>query len=134
MNFFRKAKDGGPESTVTGYWLIEAKRLFSIALLKFEDGSRESYHSHAFNSISWVLWGNLREEMRHGDNRTHRRSLFPVLTFRGTFHRVFSAGTTWVFTVRGPWLDQWYEFDPVSKAFTILKNGRVAHSVHTNHV
>jgi hypothetical protein len=33
MNFLNKTKDGGPESTVWAYWLIEIKSLFSVALL-----------------------------------------------------------------------------------------------------
>jgi len=130
MNFFRKAKDGGPESTVTGYWLVEAKDLFSIALLKFENGSRDSYHSHAFNSISWVLWGKLLEEHKQGDFRTHRPSLLPVLTFRDTFHRVFSTGTTWVLSFRGPWVKQWVEYDPNNKTYATLSHGRVVSNVH----
>ena len=51
-------KDGGPESTVTGYWLIEYKPLFSIVLLKFEGKSRDAFHTHAFNSLSWLISGN----------------------------------------------------------------------------
>ena len=125
MKIFRKAKDGGPKSTVTGYWLIEAKRLFSLALLKFENGSRESYHSHAFNSVSWVLRGNLREEHMNGDVRTYKPSLLPVLTFRSTFHRVFSKGTTWVLTIRGPWDETWSEYDPDTRTHSTLKDGRV---------
>ena len=64
MKFLFKAKDGGPESKVTGYWLIESKRWFSIALLRFDEGSREAFHTHAFNAISWVLWGELLEYVR----------------------------------------------------------------------
>lgn len=125
MKFFHKAKDGGPESTVTGYWLIEAKRLFSIALLKFENGSRDAYHSHAFNSLSWVLWGRLYEQ--HLDNKIegHKPSLIPVVTRRSTFHRVLSFGTSWALTIRGPWSERWSEFDPVTGRLSVLKNGRV---------
>jgi len=47
MRLFQKAKDGGPESPVDGYFLIEIKSLFSIALLKFNNGGRENYHTHA---------------------------------------------------------------------------------------
>mgnify|MGYP001575993171 CR=1 FL=1 len=57
MKLFYYGKDGGPESHVWGFWLIEAKSLFSIVLLRFENGTREAYHSHAFNSLSWVLRG-----------------------------------------------------------------------------
>ena len=50
MRLFFKSKDGGPDSSVTGYWLIESKKLFSIVLLKFDGRSREAYHTHAFNA------------------------------------------------------------------------------------
>lgn len=125
MKIFHVGFDGGPKSPVTGYWLIELKKLFSIALLKFRDGSRDAYHSHAFNCVSWVLRGRLREEHLDGIILKHRPSFRPVITKRSTFHRVFSEGTTWVFTVRGPWAKRWSEYNPGTRTFTSLENGRV---------
>lgn len=99
VKFFRKAKDGGPKSTVTGYWLVEFKRLFSLALLKFEDGSRDEFHSHAFNSLNWVLKGEVVEERRFNEYwelqfKRFRPSWKPVYTSRDNMHRVKSNGTT----------------------------------------
>jgi hypothetical protein len=125
MKLFSIGKDGGPFSTVTGYWLIELKKLFSIALLKFENGSRDEYHTHAFDSLSWVLKGHLREEELNGGISDHRPSLLPILTERKTFHRVFSHGTTWVFTLRGPWAKQWLEYSPLDDMLSVLEDGRV---------
>lgn len=134
MRFFRKAKDGGPKSTVTGYWLFEIKWLFSIVLLKFENGSRDEYHSHAFNSLNWVLSGEVEEQpvfsLVDDDDKpqwptfVHRRSLIPVITKRSTFHRVVSRGTTWVFSIRGPWRKKWLEYDPKTRETVILTHGR----------
>lgn len=124
MKFLSKSKDGGPESTVSAYWLVEMKSAFSIALLRFGDGSRSSYHSHAFNSVSWVLSGKLVEQFMDGKEQTFIRSVIPVMTWRETFHRVVSTGTSWVFTIRGPWADRWYEFDPVRKVMSTLLHGR----------
>lgn len=39
MKLFSKSHDGGKDSGVTGYWLIESKSLFSIVLLRFSEGS-----------------------------------------------------------------------------------------------
>jgi hypothetical protein len=118
-------KDGGPESNVTGYWLIELKWLFSVALLRFGHGSRESFHSHAFNCISWVFGpGELREEIILGETNHYQRSWRPVRTFRETFHRVFSTGTTWVLTFRGPWKADWAEYDPKLDRYIGLTSGR----------
>lgn len=117
MKFLEVSKDGGPESSVWAYWLFEIKALASVALLRFEGASRDAYHSHAFDCVSWVLSGELREHclddprpwMRMALN-TYRPSLRPVVTRRGTLHKVDSTGRTWVLTFRGPWADRWREW------------------------
>jgi len=124
MKLFHKSKDGGPESNVTGYWLIEWKSLFSIALLRFSHGTRESFHSHAFNCASWLLTGQLHEEFRDGKGRVHKPGFRPIVTLRNHFHRVFSEGTSWVLTFRGPWTKTWNEFDPRTNKTITLAQGR----------
>lgn len=129
MKFFKSDKDGGPDSTVTGYWLIEIKSLFSIVLLRFDHGSREEYHSHAFNCVSWLLYGKLKEQVfGRTDARDYLPSIVPIVTKRSTFHRVYSWGTSWVLTFRGPWTKQWSEYDPRDMSFKVLGHGRVVRS------
>lgn len=128
MKLFAIRKDGGPDSNVTGYWLIEWKRLFSIALLRFSKGSREAYHSHAFNSISWVLKGALVEIRKTGDNSStitgFTPSFTPIITTRDNLHKVYGmAPATWVVTFRGPWVNYWKEKFPDGKEVT-LTHGR----------
>lgn len=123
MRLMYWGKDGGPDSTVWGFWPIEIKSLFSVALLKFENGTRECFHTHAFNAISWVLKGELYEcflNQRKGP--IHRPSWKPILTKRTDFHKVISFGRTWVLTFRGPWVDTWFEFANNRK--TTLTHGR----------
>lgn len=125
MKFFTKRKDGGNESTVTGYWLIEIKSLFSIAILRFDGASREAFHTHAFNCISWLISGRLVEQFHGGGWRTHRPSWIPFVTRRTDFHKVSSAvPTSWLITFRGPWLDTWREFRPKEQRFVTLTHGR----------
>jgi hypothetical protein len=123
MKLFRFGKDGGPESTVWGFWFIEIKPLFSIVLLCFENGTRDAYHNHAFSAVSWLLWGTQREEIfpgpvlaRHepqpGWVNIRRPSWRPIITRRTKFHRVYSLGRSWVLSFRGPWADKWVEFRP----------------------
>lgn len=115
-------KDGGSESKVWGFWLIEIKNLFSIVLLRFENGSREAYHNHAFNCLSWVLKGKLTEFILHSSkHKTYLPSWIPFVTRKSTFHQVQSSGRTWVLSFRGPWNDTWKEF--VDKEIT-LTHGR----------
>jgi len=123
MKFLFKRADGGPDSNVTGYWFIEWKKVFSIALLKFSQGSRENYHSHAFNSFSVVLKGHIKEEMFNGTTNDFKTGKI-VVTTRSNLHKVFGvAPTTWVLTFRGPWLDTWYEKTPSNETI-ILTHGR----------
>ena len=124
MKFFKKMKDGGPESNVTGYWLVEIKSLFSIVLLHFADGSREAYHSHAFNALSWLLRGKLLEEFVDGKGRPHLPSIKPIETPRSAFHKVTSVGDSWVLSFRGPWKNVWLEYLPETKQTVILTHGR----------
>ncbi len=125
-------KDGGPESYVSGFFLIEIKRAFSIVLLRFDDGSREAFHSHAFDAVSWLLRGRLVERVlvtfRGGDpvveDIGYAPSARPIVTRRARFHQVFSIGESWVLSFRGPWAARWREYIPTSRRFITLTHGR----------
>jgi len=125
MKFLTKCKDGGPESTVTAYVLIEIKSLFSIMLLKFEGLSREAYHNHAFNCISWLFKGYLLENLIEKTIKSYKPSLIPIITKRDTFHKVDSVGNSWVLTFRGPWSKTWQEYLPLQNKDKTLSHGRV---------
>lgn len=116
-------KDGGPTSKVWGYF-FELKRLFSIVVLRFEDGSREAYHSHAFNSINWIIKGKLVESHREGGEIMYLPSWKPVITRRSTFHKVTSEGRSWVLSFRGPWAKTWQEWIPDEQRLVTLTHGR----------
>lgn len=122
--FFFKKYDGGKESGVTGYFLLEHKKSFSIGLLHFRNGSRENYHSHSFNAISWFLSGSVTEEYLSGETKSFAPSFWPKFTPRIRFHRVVSHGDTWCLTLRGPWRDTWMEFRPSTGEMILLTHGR----------
>ena len=125
MKFLAVRKDGGQESTVTGYWLVEIKSLFSICLLRFDGKSRRAFHTHAFNCLSWVLKGRLKETFFDGRRADHPASFRPFVTRRSDFHKVDSAeGASWVLTFRGPWKKHWLEYRPADEEFVTLAEGR----------
>lgn len=106
--FVGKRKDGGPLSKVTG-WFVEAKRVATLAVLRFGPGSREAYHSHAFDCVSLVVGpGQLRETFVDGSERVHKPGTI-LVTRKSDLHKVYSEGTTWVLTLRGRWGAHWYE-------------------------
>jgi hypothetical protein len=124
MKLFSFSKDGGLESKVNGFFLVEIKSLFSVVLLHFSDGSRDAYHNHAFNAISWVFHGKLVENMLSGKVNEYSLGVKPIYTPRSAFHKVVSQGDTWVLSFRGPWVDSWKEFIPEAKKFITLTHGR----------
>jgi quercetin dioxygenase-like cupin family protein len=110
MKLFEKASDGGKDSGVTGYFLIEAKSLFSIVLLRFSKGTREAYHSHAFNAFTIWLKGRILE---HDVNEELPAKVFSAghwkYTPREKFHKVEALETSWALSFRGPWSKTWFE-------------------------
>jgi hypothetical protein len=116
--------DGGKDSGVTAYFLIEWKVLFSIGILHFKKGTREAYHNHAFNALTWWLKGSVTEaklnatfdgknnliEKYEDIERNYITSLIPKYTSRNNFHKVLSHTDTWALTFRSRWKDTWMEF------------------------
>lgn len=125
MKLFSKMKDGGKESTVVGYWLIESKKLFSIVLLNFQGKSREAFHSHAFNCWNVLLSGKLTEKLLDGRIRVYKPSLKPFYISRDDFHKVDSDENSWLISIRGSWLPTWKEFIPDTNETITLTNNRV---------
>lgn len=129
MKLFHKSYDGGKNSGVTGYWLIECKWLFSIVLLNFSPGSREAYHSHAFNALTWWLKGDVVEEILEGEFEIPTRKVWkpgfkPKFTPRDCFHKIIAGKNgAWALSFRGPWWATWSE-NKNGETYT-LTHGRV---------
>ena len=133
MKLFKKMKDGGAESSVTGYWLCEFKSLFSIVLLRFEGKSRNAYHEHAFNCWNWLLKGKLIERFCPQTKFLTENDIYieytpkwkPFFIGRESFHKVDSEGVSWVLSFRGPWTKTWREYLPKEGRYRTLTHGRV---------
>lgn len=114
MKILSKSKDGGPESSVTGYFLIEIKWLFTIVLLHFKGKSRNAFHTHAFNCWNWLVKGNLQETTypSYDIEDYMQGAIFPI--YREDFHQVEPkyCDSAWVLSIRGPWKKTWKEYLP----------------------
>lgn len=127
MKFHWGSNDGGPESHVRMYGL-ESKEHGSLLVLKFLDGSREAYHSHAFSAVSWLLSGFLVEEVSYRDqmpfDECYEPSIKPIVTPRERFHKVSSMGTSWVLSLRSAWVPFWVDRDLKTGRQVVLTHGR----------
>lgn len=129
MRLLEVSKDGGPDSYVTGLYLIEIKSPFSIVLLKFAKGTRETFHNHAFNALTLWLSGLVHEEYplqgTFPDGWT--TAWYPwqwKYTPRNMMHRVRALKDSYAISFRGPWKKTWQEYDPITRTTSILSNGR----------
>jgi len=124
MKFLQFGTDGGKDSGVTGFWICEIKWLFSIVLLHFKKGSRENYHSHAFNAYSFFISGMVEEQLLNDSPIIWTSSWYPKYTPTSTFHRVNALENTWCLSFRGPWSKYWYEYAPKNNEYIQLTNNR----------
>lgn len=129
MKLLQCAKDGGPNSTVTGFFLIEIKSLFSIVFLRFGEGTRENFHSHAFNAFTWWLKGFVTEYHKDGRVLYWKASIKPKYTPRRCFHKIYADKPAYAFSIRGPWASSWKEFNPNTNKTITLAHGRKVVSV-----
>jgi hypothetical protein len=129
MKFFYKGKDGGPESPVTGYFLVEMKSLFSIVLLHF-GGTREAYHSHAFNAVTIWLTGTVTEKVKFEDMEVARSWSAGDIKYtpRHRMHKIVPVISAWAISFRGPWIDHWQEFKQ-GKLITLTHGRKVVGNV-----
>lgn len=125
IKFLTKVKDGGPKSPVDAYFLIEWKSVFSIAILKFNKGAREEYHTHAFNALTWFIKGDMVEEDANGDVFQYKKSVIPKITKKSKNHRVVAFKDSWCITLRGPWDKYWTEYNKEADTTTTLTHGRI---------
>lgn len=120
---FKVSHDGGKDSGVTGYWLIEWKPVFSIVLLKFNKGTRDAYHEHAFNALTIWIKGEVLEEYQDGSTAQVWKAGQCKYTPRSNFHRIKALKTSWALCFRGRWLKSWKE-ELHGETYT-LTHGRV---------
>lgn len=107
--FFYVKPDGGKSSGVTAFFLIEWKALFSIGILHFKKGTREAYHNHAFNALTWWLKGGVTEIMLDGREKVFKPSFKPKYTSKDCFHKVKSHEDSYALTFRSNWKNTWEE-------------------------
>lgn len=123
MKLFKRSHDEGKDSGVTGYWLIEWKSVFSIVVLRFNPNHRENYHSHAFNALTWWLWGKATEEFVDKVKIIWTPSLFPKYTPKNNTHKYSVSKVSWAISFRGAWNTTWEEYAPSTDEVITLAQG-----------
>lgn len=95
------------------FTLFEHKGLFSIIAYRFKgDGWQDRFHTHAFNAISFRVYGTYQERVREADGSIHivarNTSRFRFFT-KAHEHMLGVSSGCLTILVAGPWDQTWTE-------------------------
>lgn len=113
LTFFKKKQINNGQQNVTELTILEWKKLFSIKLFHFHKstGCQDRFHTHSFNSISFLIKGNYVEEILRGDtvvpyNRNRSRFIYIP---SNEYHRITRSDGCRTLLITGPWEPEWKE-------------------------
>ena len=116
LTLFKKNRFEFGDQHVQQYVIFECKYLFSIIIFYFEksSGSQDRYHTHAFNALSFKLFGEYTEfELLNEDDgefKKNRRTLFFKYFPRDSYHKIGESSGCVTLLISGPWNKTWKEF------------------------
>lgn len=130
MKLFTKKKVALGDGHVTQYTILESKRFGGIWLYHWETVDQMRFHTHAFNSICFLLRGSYTEEVLDRDGavtlRTVDQWMRPRYLPMGYCHRILEAkGSTWSIVFFGGWAKSWQEYFPSTDTWVRYGWGRV---------
>jgi hypothetical protein len=92
--------------------LFEWKYVGGVYLYFFNVKAQDRFHTHAFASVSFLLWGRYFEEVKNPDGTIVQKTRHPGVKYlpRDYNHKLMeSAPNTISLTITGPWDRYWTE-------------------------
>lgn len=109
--------------------LIEWKPLFSLKTFYFHEGTaQEIFHTHNFNALSLLLYGNYIELFY--DEKTNfiweesRNRSIVILIPRERFHQITKSTGCRTIMITGPWGDTYKEYNSTTREIIVSTHGR----------
>ena len=102
---------------VSQFVIFECKWLFSIIFFYFHksDSSQDRYHTHAFNALSFKLWGEYTEYLLlnelSGAFKVRRRTNIFQFFPRDSYHKIGNSNGCCTLLLSGPWCNKWKEYN-----------------------
>lgn len=115
MKFLTKKTIKLGDLSAIQFIVFEHKRLFSLIFFYFKgDGWQDRFHTHAFNAISFKIFGSYGERRFVGGKywaieqveRTEFIRYFP----RDCYHAIGPSKGCMTMLIAGPWKKTWKEF------------------------
>lgn len=102
--------------TVSQFVIFECKYLFSIIIFYFHksESSQDRFHTHAFNALSFKLFGEYSEYIldneETGEFHLERRTQFFKYFPRDSYHKIGNSNGCATLLLSGPWKRTWKEY------------------------
>lgn len=135
MQLFKKKTIIFGELSATQFILFEHKKLFSIIFFYFKgDGWQDRFHTHAFNAVSFKIFGQYMERTLvrwwpndwtgyiHCETREKPRTEFIRYFPRDCYHKIGPSNGCMTMLISGPWKPTWKEWKDGKE--TVLSWGR----------
>ena len=93
--------------------LFEHKRLFGIIFFYFNGRMQDRFHTHAFNAVSFKLWGNYLEGIFNPETNEIRyevRNKIVKYFPRDSYHSINNSKGCCTMLIQGPWKKTWKEY------------------------
>lgn len=102
------------EQIVSQFVLFECKYLFSIILFYFHksDKAQDRFHTHAFNAISFKLFGRYTEYILNDDKSYYTIQRTDVVKYfpRNSYHKIGNSTGCATILFSGIWKPTWKEY------------------------
>ena len=111
------------DQKVSQFVIFECKWLFSIIVFYFHksEGTQDRYHTHAFNALSFKLFGKYNEYVLDDEitGKYHIQERKNVIQYfpRDSYHMIGNSTGCSTILFSGPWNKTWKEY----------KNGEILH-------
>ncbi len=128
MIWFKKKRIELGEGHIIQYTIFESKYFGGIWIYNWKTILQNRFHTHAFNSVAFLLSGAYTEEVIEDGkirfNKVHQW-LKPRFLPKNYCHRILKADpNTWTIVFFGKWIPYWWEYFGDSKVWVKYGWGR----------
>lgn len=128
MIFFKKKRIELGDGHIIQYTIFENKYLGGIWIYNWKTILQNRFHTHAFNSLAFLLRGSYTEEIIENGViklRVVNQWLKPRFHPKNYCHRILKADpNTWTIVFFGKWIPHWWEYFADSKTWIKYGWGR----------
>jgi hypothetical protein len=109
FSFFRYNRFNFGDQPVSQFVILEWKHLFSIIIFYFHrsEGSQDRFHTHAFNALSFKIFGQYTEYVLSSESANDyiekRRTQFFKYFPRNSYHKIGNSNGCMTLLLSGRW-------------------------------